>query len=422
MNVIHMINLSSVGVFGILLSAAFCETLWTRQKRLIITGCTAVILILQGIIYIWIDPDIVEYIYPLITHIPLILVLWALTKKCLWSIISVLTAYLCCQPRRWFALLIVDIFSGSSMMQDIVELILTLPLLLLLIRYIAPSIRFISHYTLSAQWHFGLVPILYYCFDYLTCVYTNLLLEGGLVVAEFMPFVCSAVYLVFVSRLSTEERNRIQLEQTEKNLNLQITQAIREIKTLRELQQKTSTYRHDLRHHMQYLSSCIEHGRLEQAQGYIHEICSEIETNKITVFCENETANLIFSAFASRAADSDIPIRIQAEIPRSLPLSENDLCVLLSNALENALHACQKRKKHGQSGEIEVSAYEKKGKFFLQIMNSCDEDIRFEQGIPLTDNPGHGIGVRSICTIVEQNGGIYTFSAKDNRFVLRISF
>lgn len=418
---LYIINQTFVGVFGMVLSAAFCDILWTRQKRLIMAGSMAAILMFQGMVYFFINPDIVKYIYPLITHLPLVIVLCILNKKCLWPVIAVLTAYLCCQLRRWLSLLAVAIFSGNAVMQNTVELVITLPLLLVLLRYIAPFMRDISYYTISVQCQFGLVPLLYYGFDYLTCVYTNLLLEGNLVIAEFMPFVCSVAYLLFVFHISAEERIRIRLEQTQESLNLQITQAVREIKALRESQQKTRTYRHDLRHHMQYLSSCIEDGRCEQAQKYIHEICSEIEKNKVTIFCENEAANLIFSAFTGRLREYDIPIKMGVELPKKLAVAESDLCVLLSNALENALHACQKQKEKGLPGTIEVSAYEKKGKFFLQLINSCDGDVTFNHGIPITNNPGHGIGVRSICAIVEKYGGIYTFLVKDNRFILRVS-
>lgn len=177
-----------------------------------------------------------------------------------------------------------------------------------------------------------------------------------------------------------------------------------------------------MRHHAQYLSSCIENGRLEQAQEYIHKIYSEIEANAVTVFCENEAANLIFSAFSKRSLDYGISFEIRAGISRDIPLSESDLCILLSNALENALHACRRQREEGLPGAIEVLAYEKNGKLFLQFINSCKEEIAFHQGIPVTDKPGHGIGVRSICAIVEQYGGVYDFSAKDGRFILRVSF
>lgn len=421
MNCLDWINLGSVGVFGMILSAAFCDIVWTRGKRLAMAVSMAVLLMFQGIIYFCIDPDIVEVIYPLITHLPLAVVLCVLSRRWLWPTISVLTAYLCCQMRRWLALLTVTVFSGGSVMQDAAELVITLPLLLVLLWLVAPSVRAVSRFTVLVQWQFGLVPALYYAFDYLTRVYTDLLMEGGPVVVEFMPFVCSVAYLVFVFRTSEAERIRSRLEQIQDSMNQQITQAVREIGALRKSEQKTRTYRHDLRHHMQYLSQCIENGRLEQAQEYIQKICSDIESNKVVTFCENEAANLIFSSFAGRIRERGIALRIRAKIPQDIPVSENDLCVLLSNALENALHACEKRIKRGLSGGIDVLAYEKKGRFFLQLTNSCDADIVFEHGIPVTDHPGHGIGVRSICAIAEQYGGIYSFLVEEERFILRVS-
>lgn len=418
---IQLFNHASVNIFGIVLSTAFCDILWTRRKVLTMLGGITTILLFQVLIYFHVAFHIVEKLYPLITHIPLIVLLSILTRKCLWPAISVLSAYLCCQLRRWLALLIVAVFAGDSIMQNAAELVLTLPILLIIIRFIAPSVRSISHYPASLQCQFGLVPALYYGFDYLTRIYTNLLIEGTLVAVEFMPFVCSLAYLFFVVYTSREQRIRSQLEQTQTILNMQVEQAVREIATLRESHEKTSAYRHDMRHHMQYLSSCIENGQLKQAQEYIQEIYSEIESNKVTLFCENEAANLILSTFARRADDSSILMQVRAKIPQLIPISETDLCVLLSNALENALHASKKQREKGHAGTIEVSVYEKSGKLFLQIINSCDHDIPFNNGIPVTSRSGHGIGVRSICAIVEQYDGMYTFSACDGQFILRIS-
>ena len=167
---------------------------------------------------------------------------------------------------------------------------------------------------------------------------------------------------------------------------------------------------------MQFLAGCIENGRTEQALGYIRSVCSEIEAGKVTAYCENEAANLIFSAFAARAEAQGVKFSLQAVLPHILPISESDLCVLLSNALENALHACK-----GADDSIEVQTYEKNEKFFLQVINDCREAVRFEDGIPVTDRPGHGIGVGSICAIVERYGGLYSFSVREGEFVLRVS-
>lgn len=284
MNSIHILSLISVGIFGMILSAVFCDIFWTWQKQLALLGGMAMILIFQGAVYFFIDTELVERIYPLLTHVPLAVLLCVLNKRCLWPVISVLTAYLCCQLRRWLALLAVAVFSGGSMMQDVSELAVTLPLLFVLIRFAAPAIRSVSRCAVSLQCRFGVIPAVYYGFAYLTRIYTNMFWKGELVAVEFMPFVCSVSYLFFVIRFSEEGRIRSRLEQVQESLYLQVAQAVRELEALRESQRQTRIYRHDMRHHMHYLLTCLENGKIGQAQCLIREICSKMEVYPITLF------------------------------------------------------------------------------------------------------------------------------------------
>lgn len=411
-NGVTLLNDAAVGVYGMILSAAFCGITWTRGKKWAYGLSMAAILLAQAAVYgMTTDLQLLKLLYPLVTHMPLVLVLAIIERKLLWPTISVLTAYLCCQLRRWLALLLTALMSGGAEVQTAAELALTLPLLLGLLYFVAPAVRTIAGYKPAMQVRFGLIPAVGYLFDYLTRIYTDLLAQGTPAAVEFMPFVCCVAYLAFVLRSSAENETRLRLEQTQENLHLQVTQATREIASLRESERRASTYRHDLRHHMQYLAGCIENGRTEQAQAYIREVCAEIESQKVRVFCENETVNLILSAFAGRAEESGVPLRVRAEVPHFIPVAETDLCVLLSNALENALHACQRLRQTGEPCDIELVVYEKSGKFFLQVTNTCPPGVTFEKGLPVTREPGHGIGVRSICSISE----------KDGRFVLRVS-
>ena len=421
-NGVTLLNDAAVGVYGMILSAAFCGITWTRGKKWAYGLSMAAILLAQAAVYgMTTDLQLLKLLYPLVTHMPLVLVLAIIQRKLLWPTISVLTAYLCCQLRRWLALLLTALMSGGAEVQTAAELALTLPLLLGLLYFVAPAVRTIAGYKPAMQVRFGLIPAVGYLFDYLTRIYTDLLAQGTPAAVEFMPFVCCVAYLAFVLRSSAENETRLRLEQTQENLHLQVTQATREIASLRESERRASTYRHDLRHHMQYLAGCIENGRTEQAQAYIREVCAEIESQKVRVFCENETVNLILSAFAGRAEESGVPLRVRAEVPHFIPVAETDLCVLLSNALENALHACQRLRQTGEPCDIELVVYEKSGKFFLQMTNTCPPGVTFEKGLPVTREPGHGIGVRSICSIAERYNGMYSFSEKDGRFVLRVS-
>ena len=123
---LSLCNLASVGIFGIVLSAAFCELEWTRQRKLLLAGCTVLMLALQGIVSLWWSTSFARYLYPVITHLPLVILLVAMTRKVLWSLIAVLTAYLCCQLRRWAALLVIALFpTGGTALQNATELVVT---------------------------------------------------------------------------------------------------------------------------------------------------------------------------------------------------------------------------------------------------------------------------------------------------------
>lgn len=421
MNVLTVPNGIVVALFGIVLSASFCDICWTKRNRIVLAVGTAAILLLQGAITFGASWDAMQELYPFTTHLPLAAVLGVLSGDWLWPTISVLAAYLCCQLRRWVALLVIAMVPGIDWLQPAVEIVVTLPLLAVLLRYVAPAARSFARYPRSMQLLFGVVPLAGYLFDYVTRIYTDLLAQGNQAAVEFMLFVCSVAYIVFVLRVSAEERTRGQLEQTRNNLKLQVGQAVREIEALRTSQQQTRAYRHDLRHHLQYISACIENGRGEQAQEYIQSICTEIEASKVTNYCENETANLIFSSYASRAENCGVPFRVEANIPQLISVAETDLCVLLSNALENALRACRRLKAEDKAAFIEVTAREKNGWLFLQFINPCPKGVQFEDGLPVNRAEGHGVGVRSICAIVEKYKGLSDFSVQEGRFILRVS-
>ena len=419
---LFLLNDASVSIFGGLLSASFCGALTTRRNRRIFWLGMALMLIPQGAVYLLWDAEFRLKIYPLVVHLPLMILLVFLTGKRLWPAIAILSAYLFCQMRRWLALLAAVVLPGVELMQQLAELALTVPLLLIFLRFAAPAVRQLMDYPVKTQCQFGLIPALYYGFDYLTRIYTDLLSSGSPVVVEFMPTVCCGAYLIFLLYNSAEERRRSLLQQTQDNLKLQITQAAREIAQLRDSQAMTVQHRHDLRHHLQYLLSCIENGQTERAKTYVSGICEELEAYQVRRYCENEAANLILSAFAERAEKTGITMEVGGALPAVISVGDNDLCVILSNALENALHACLPLVAAGLDCAIhaEFRFLEKNRRLFLQIINPCQEPVRFEKGLPVSGRPGHGIGVQSIRAIVERYGGGCTFSAENGQFILRL--
>ena len=136
---ISLLNNVSVSFFGSILSASFCDALNTRKNRRFFIFCMLLLPLLQGLVYFHWGAEFMRKISPLVVHLPLLLLLYALTDRFLWPFFSILCAYLCCQLRRWLALFAVAVLSGGATMQNFIELLVTLPLLLFLLRYAPPA-------------------------------------------------------------------------------------------------------------------------------------------------------------------------------------------------------------------------------------------------------------------------------------------
>lgn len=262
---IFVINGGAVSLFGCILAASFCGVLKDKRKRLTVYLGMAALLLGQGLAYILFGGEWVRRLYPLIAHLPLWMMLYFLSKDVFWSLFSVLFAYLCCQLRRWTALLITTVFAGDAFVQNLSELILTVPVLIVLLETVSPVMRGLSGVPLMEKCKLFVLPALYYAFDYATQIYAKSLIMEYPVVSEFMPFVCCLLYLTFLLYDSAGKRVKNEMRQVQHGLDIQLNQAVRQISAMRESQERARQYRHDLRHHLQYVSACIRNGQNDTA-------------------------------------------------------------------------------------------------------------------------------------------------------------
>jgi sensor histidine kinase regulating citrate/malate metabolism len=176
-------------------------------------------------------------------------------------------------------------------------------------------------------------------------------------------------------------------------------------------------YRHDLRHHLQYVNTCISQSKLEESKDYIKSICREIEQSYVMLYCENDAVNMILSSYVAKAKTKSIVVTISANIPTVIHIATTDLCVILANAIENAIFACENIPDR-EKRKITLSCRTQNNKLFIQIINTYEGDIAFQEGIPCANSVGHGMGIKSIIHIVKKYQGVYSFDAKDHVFTL----
>jgi len=173
-----------------------------------------------------------------------------------------------------------------------------------------------------------------------------------------------------------------------------------------------------MRHHFALLQGLASKEHIERIKEYLQTAQSDMDAITPTRFCGNETVNLILSAFATKAKQAEIMLTVDAKLPDLLPFSDTELCSLLSNALENAIHACEQIL-DSKKRIIRLRMYSKNNKLCIDLHNSYQAEPIFQQGLPVSKEQGHGFGTKSIAHIVEKHGGVFQFSVKDGWFIFQ---
>lgn len=127
---------------------------------------------------------------------------------------------------------------------------------------------------------------------------------------------------------------------------------------------------------------------------------------------------LFLSAFHLQSQRQGAVLTVDASLPNDVAISDTELCSLLSNGLENALHAVADLP--AERKQISLYCGVRQNKLLIEIRNPCAGPIAMRDGLPVSDREGHGYGCRSIQAIAQRNGGLCVFSAQQGQFLLQI--
>lgn len=404
-------------LFGVSLSEAFAGIRFHRNTLLQFLGFSALLGLVQILAYINLGNDMLWKVYPLITHFPLVFFLFLAHRKSVaTSIVAVTTAYLCCQPAKWFGVLTLAL-TGSTTATYLARIITMILVATITLRYLAPSLATIFNKDSRSVCIFGIMPIVYYLFDYATMIYTDLWANNNRIVAEFLPFFLGITYMIFCLVYYREYEQKNEAERKEQLIRVTADSQAKEMEAVKRSEQEVRLLRHDMRHLLNSVAVCLEDGDLSKAQSLIHSYASHIEGTKLKRFCQNDTINYVLSDVAAKCDSLMIRFTYSVELDK-MNIDELLFSSILSNALDNALNA-QKLMPTAQR-QIQLTLKSAHGKLLLSVENPTAMKPVFVDGLPISSLQGHGYGTQSIRYMTERLGGNCQFLMQEDMFIVRV--
>lgn len=176
--------------------------------------------------------------------------------------------------------------------------------------------------------------------------------------------------------------------------------------------QRKST--HEFKRHIQTLNDLLEKDEIDAVREYVKQLQRNRTLKIFNISANHPIIDVILNQKYQVAQEMGINMQVHVNDLSSLSLNSDELVVLLSNLLDNAIEACQRNISHP---EIFCSII-LEDDLYISIRNTT-EPVEIVNGTIATtkSNPTeHGFGLPAVKYILEQLHAEYTFDYNDGWF------
>ena len=293
-----------------------------------------------------------------------------------------------------------------SLLVFLLQIIILVPVGLSIIKLFRSAIA--NEHVRSAWKYLWLIPTTFY-FVWFFHVYslhhspTEFAMSGTHVL--FLFIVDLGAYLVYYTafRFIKEQGKNMMLEENNYQLAMQHLQ----YENLNERILEARHAKHDIRHHITIMSSYLASKK-------------SLPDDSSIMLCQNQAVNALLVYFAGLSRDADTDFKVHASIPTEISIPENDICVVLGNLLENALHACFTYK--GDDKKISVAINYNNGCMLIAIDNTFNGKLKknFDGVLLTTKKGGTGVGLESVKNIAKNYNGLFSYEVRGNLFCVSV--
>ena len=178
-------------------------------------------------------------------------------------------------------------------------------------------------------------------------------------------------------------------------------------------------WRHDYHNHIQSVKAYLAMNNLAEARAYLDALEQDLEDINLLFNTGNINADAVLNAKISLAVKKGIKVDYKAVVPKTLAVSDIDLCVVIGNLIDNAVEACEKVAPEHQFIRLYIGILQKQ--LYLSVSNATCETVRkFDEQYISSKRGNHGHGLKRINKIVDKYGGFINRKNEPGVFVTEI--
>ena len=216
------------------------------------------------------------------------------------------------------------------------------------------------------------------------------------------------LYVINSIEKATEQEQELQLLRQQISIQTENYAVLRKSYSV----QRKST--HEFQRHIQVLQGLLDRKEYMAAQEYVRQLRANRALKVFSIASNNPVIDVVLNQKYQVAQEHEIKMYVKVNDLSSVAIKTNELVVLLSNLLDNAIEACLKLE---QSREI-VCSILKEDNMYISIRNTSAPVVILHGEIPTTkkDAAEHGYGLQAVKYILNQLEAEYTFAYNDGWF------
>lgn len=232
----------------------------------------------------------------------------------------------------------------------------------------------------------------------------------------FCGIICIDIFVfIMLSQITKQNQKATELSL----LELQVEQQKQALENIDIMQNKIRQCNHDYFNHMMLMQEMISKKNYKEAEEYLKSL---LNRNPEMIISSIQLPDCFLKSVLMLKFElckkKNIPISIKAD--DSTPSCESlDLCILLSNLLDNAIEASEKI----SDPKIEIILLKNKAYYNIIVKNKIEKSI-LKNNVNLkttkAEKQRHGIGIQSIRETVNRYNGMMEYYEKDNWFIANI--